>query len=374
MKKIIEKLNQVALFVWMRASYFAIVGGAIAVCAVYLYLIQVDRYVSHVRIRVESEGTATLPSVELGLVSLGASTSSVLDAQLLLNYIESPAMLEELDRDLNLRGHYSQSWIDPLSRMAEDDSREKFLNYYLSRVTVDIDDKAQLLLIDVQGFDPDFSKKTADAIVRHAEDFVNELNHSLAREQIAFVQSQVEESSRRLQAATIRLEEFQARNLISNPQEESRVSSAIIAGLKQEISTEQAKLSALSAYLSPNAPDIRASRQRIDALEEQLELERKRQVGGEGQGINRLQLEFREAQTEAVLADELYRSNLTSLEGVKTSAIKKVKHLVRVSGPTLPDSSELPKRGFSMITFVVVFNILYLIGKLIVATVRDHQD
>jgi len=374
MKKFLSFFRKIGSFFIARAAYTLIVGGSLSACAIYLYLIEVDRYVSHVRVRVESEGSATLPSIELGLVSLGGATSSILDAQLLLSYIESPSMLEDLDKDLDLRAHYSQSKIDPFSRMAKNESNEKFLDYYLSRVSVEIDDKAQLLLIDVQGFDPEFSRKIAEGIIRHAEDFVNELNHALAREQIAFAQSQVEASNRRMQAAAIRVEELQAKNLIFNPLEESKVASEIIAGLKQQISGEQAKLSGLTAYLSADAPDVRTSRQRIRALEAQLDVERKRQVGGNGEGINRLQIEFREAQTEATLTAELYRTNLTILENVRTAAIKKVKHLVRVSGPTLPDSSEAPERSFTMITLMVVFNILYLIGKLIVATVRDHQD
>ncbi len=74
------------------------------------------------------------------------------------------------------------------------------------------------------------------------------------------------------------------------------------------------------------------------------------------------------------VALDIYQGSLKSLEASKLDASRKVKHLVRVSAPTLPEDSVMPRRLYNVATFFVVINLLYWVVSLLAASIRDHRE
>ncbi|MGQ0699115.1 MAG: hypothetical protein ACT4PZ_12830 [Panacagrimonas sp.] len=357
-----------------RRAYALWVLLPLLLLCLYYAAISSDRYVSTAQFIVESDSAAAVSSVALGLLSTGGGEAGQ-DAQLVMSFILSPAMLEHLDRELNLRAHFSQPDIDVFSRLRTGASREKFFSYYTSHVEVEIGEAAPIIELNVQAFDREFSQKLARAIAERAERFVNEVGQGLAREQVAFVQGEVERANARLQAETRKLVQLQNRNRMINPEAETQAVGAIIASLQQGLSQERTELKALQSFLSATAPEVVTARKKIAAIESQIEQERGRQVkGGKTAPLNDLLLEFKEAELSVQIAADVYQGGLKSLEAAKLDASRKVKHLVRVSAPTLPDASIEPRRLYNLATFFLFANLIYLVGGLLLASIRDHQE
>ncbi len=71
---------------------------------------------------------------------------------------------------------------------------------------------------------------------------------------------------------------------------------------------------------------------------------------------------------------EAYRGALTALEMTRIESTRKLKSLVLVDSPALPESAEYPRRLYTLTALLMVLILLYGIGRLIVATIEDHLE
>ena len=55
-------------------------------------------------------------------------------------------------------------------------------------------------------------------------------------------------------------------------------------------------------------------------------------------------------------------------------ASRKLKHLVVVGSPGLAEEAIYPRRGYYLLTLFVFLSLVYGIGRLVVATIKDHRD
>lgn len=370
-----QRIKQGLLAVLSRYRGYAVfVVAPTLVLGAYFLLYCTDRYVSQAQLLVEGDESGSLAVAALGLLVPGQGGAG-LDAELVKSFIFSPAMLEYLDGHLKLREHYSNPQIDVFSRLPADATSETFLAYYLKHTSVVIAERAPIIELRVQAFDPRYAQQLAAAIADRAELFVNDVSQSLAREQVAFVQGELDKAHERLKAQASDLVQMQNRNRMLDPMIESQSVAQIIGGLQQEQARLRTELKALESYLSSTAPQVIGMRKKIAAIESQIEQERGKQVkAGERQPLNDLVLEFKESELTMRVAMDVYQGGLKSLEAAKLDASRKVKYLVRVSAPTLPDDSIMPRRLYNLATFFVILNLVYWVGKLLVASVRDHQE
>src|SRR5690606_28963046 len=125
---------------------------------------------------------------------LGAASGTNRTDQLLLrDHLLSIDMLEKLNAKLDLRAHYSAGNWEFISRMwFKDAETEWFHRYYLSRVSVELDDYSGILVIRTQAYDPNTAYAISTMLVNEGERFMNTMSHDLAREQVAFLEKQVE--------------------------------------------------------------------------------------------------------------------------------------------------------------------------------------
>lgn len=367
-------LSGIRAWLGRHRSYAWLVLLPSLLAAVYYLLVASDRYVSTSRMIVERDSGSSIAGVDVGLLSLGSSQTE-LDAWLVKRFIESPAMLDYLDTELGLRKHYENPDADPISRLAAWGSRETFLSYYLRHIDIYIDPDSLTIDLTVEGFDREYARKLAGTIATRAERFVNDVGQSLAREQVNFVKAEVDQANARLQAASKALIAFQNEQGMFSPEAENAAVAQVISGLQIELAQRRTEIKALLSYLSPSAPDVITVQNRISALERQIEQERAKQVrSADRTALNDLLVKYGEKQMEVEIARDIYEGGLKSLEAAKVDASRKVKHLVMVSAPTLPDTSQEPRRLFAFVTVFVLLNLAYLIGSLVFTIVQDHRE
>src|SRR3546814_7340901 len=83
-----------------------------------------------------TELTGGTPTDFAGILTGGSSINRG-DQLILRDYLRSVDMVKKLDKELNLRAHYSDHQIDPFSRLASDATMEELRDYYLSRVSIE---------------------------------------------------------------------------------------------------------------------------------------------------------------------------------------------------------------------------------------------
>jgi capsular polysaccharide transport system permease protein len=134
-------------------------------------------------------------------------------------------------------------------------------------------------------------------------------------------------------------------------------------------------LKGLQAYLNDDAPQVAAVRAQIAGLRAQLNAESVRGITNDGgQSLNVLAGEYQELLAELQFLSDAYRGALTALETARIESTRKLKSLVLVESPALPESAEYPRRFYTLFALLMGLSLLYGIVRLVVATIEDHQE
>ena len=330
-----------------------------------------ERYVSEASFMIEqSDGAAA--GID-GLSLFGITPQSGNDQLILETFIQSPDMLYHLDKQAGLRQHYIEE-ADWLSRLSPDASHESFLSFYRDHMRVQFNDTNGMLDMEIQGFTPEFAENLAELILQRSEAFVNEISHDLADEQLAFVQREVALAEQRLKELTAQLIAFQNETGMLSVTEQGAALSGIMNELQAELVRNQAELQTMVSYLNDSSPQVVALKQRIAALQNQLDTEQARLADDDATTLNDLAAQQQELQLDLDLATKAYSSALLALESARTEASRKLKQLVVVSSPHLSEEAKYPRVAYTLTNILLILLAIYALVRMIRATIREHRD
>jgi capsular polysaccharide transport system permease protein len=343
----------------------------------YLGVFAADRYVSETTVSVRqagSDSSLALPGAAMMLA--GITPASHEDTLFLKEFVHSRGLLLKLQERLDLRTHFAAARADLPLRLPKDASLEDLVQYYRSRVEVLLDDRAALLTVRAQAFDAAFAQRLTQAILEESERFVNENSHRIAREQLRFAEGELQLASQRLQKAQGELLAFQSKNRILDPTVQAQASGALLAQLESARSKLEAELNGLRGFLNEDAYQVAAMRERIAAIKKQIDTESERAttVGKGGTRLNQLALEYQALELQAEFARDGYKLALAAVENARIDATRKIKSLVVIEPPSLPETAEYPLVAYNMATLFAICVLLYAIVRLVLATIREHLD
>lgn len=360
-----------------RALLIAVVAIPLLLYSLYLAVVAADRYVSESIVTVRQGGgdnSGGIPGAAMLLA--GVNPPAHEDTLFVKEFIHSLGLLLKLEQRLGLREHFAAEQWDWPFRLERDASQEDFLAYYRQRVEVLFDDRSSLLKVRVQGFAPAFAQKVSEAILDESERFVNETSHRIARERLRFAEGELELAGKRLQQSRTELLAFQNRHQMLDPAAQAAASGVLASELEASRSRLEAELGGLRAYLNEDSYQVKAMRGRIAALERQIEAERKRVTTNSRRGdrLTALAIDFQGLQLQTEFATDAYKLALGAVENARIDATRKIRSLVVVEPPSLPQTAEYPLRTYNLATLLIVCLLLFAIVRLVLATIREHQD
>lgn len=367
---------------WLK---LVLIGVPTLLYALYLGLVAADRYVSESIVAVRQAGGegASLPGAAMLLA--GVNPPSREDTLYLKEFIHSQGLLLALQQQLDLRSHYAAPTFDWPYRLAANASREDFVDYFRARVEVLFDDRSSLLKVRAQGFDAATAQRLNRAILEESERFVNESSHRIARERLRFAEGELQLAAERLQKARNDLLAFQNKHRLLDPQANAMATGALTSELEATKSRLEAELGSLRAFLFDDSYQVSALKSRIDALQRQIDEERRRATASgnnssngtndkSGARLNALAIDFQGLQLQAEFAKDAYKLALGAVENARIDATRKLKSLIVVEPPSLPETAEYPRIAYNLATLLAICVLLYAITQLVLATIREHQD
>lgn len=351
--------------------FVAIVVAPLLLLSAYMYLIASDRYESFASTTITEEKTSSA-SIDLSMLGL-SNTAADSDALILKQFIESKDMLVYLDEKIRLREHVTSSDIDFYSRMSSDASLESFHDYYNWIIYVTYETDSKLLKISVQGFDPHYAQGMLKVIVARSQAFMDEINDRVTREQMQFFDKEIATSEARLKAAKQDLISFQRENRLLTTESEGQAILATIQSMEQSLAQKQSDLSARLEVLDKSAPQLQTLTLEIRALHHQIEEAKNRLAGSSDNSVTELDSKFRDIQLNLEFVTNIYKSNLNALEQARLEAARRLKFLVVVNEPSLPQTSEYPQRGYAVITAALVLLVVFAVASLSASIIREHS-
>lgn len=367
-------MSWIRAFTARRLALAMIALPVVLACAYYLFF-AADRYVSEsiVTVRQSNHESGSMPGMAMLLA--GANPPSRDDTLYLRQYMHSRELLRRLDERLHLREHYQSPSRDLLFRLYGGTSRERFLDYYRNRVEVLFDDAASLLTVRVEGFEAAFAQQLNQAILEESERFVNAFSQRISTDQLRFAEGELQRASGRLLDAKGKILAFQSTHKMLDPMAQALASGTLSVELQSSLSKQEAELKNALSYLNESSFQVQALRNQVQALRSQVNAERVSATASQGDvPLNTLAAEFEGLKLQAVFAEDAYKLSLAAVENGRIEATRKMKSLVVIEPPAEPESAEYPRRIYNLMTLLVVCTLLYAVARLVVATIREHQD
>ncbi len=359
----------------LRRRTFRVAAIASLLAFFYWGVIASDRYVSEAHVIVQRTDMANSQNVDFSSLISGVAGGNHADQFLLRDYLLSVDMLKKLDARLDLRGHYGDRRYDLLSRMwSVDEKLELFHRYYLSRVSIDFDERAGILVIKAEAYEPELATAITSMLVEEGERYMNELAHRLAEEQVRFLEQQVEQRSLEARLAREKVIEFQNSNGMVSPQGTVEGMMSTINKLEARLTELKASRSTMKGYLSRQAPAVVKINLEIEAIKKQIEQERSRLAAPAGKSLNIAVDEFQRLQLSAEFAEDVYKTALVALEKGRVEATRIIKKVSILQAPTQPQYPLKPRRLYNLVVFILGATMLAGIFHLLAAIIRDHKD
>ena len=117
----------------LALSFIALVLVPIMLAAVYLFTIAADQYVSEFRFSLSSIDPPRLDPLSL-LAGSASHSPAALESQIVVQYITSRAIVDQLDGSLNLRQMFSPPEADWWARLPRPTSIEALVLYWRGQV------------------------------------------------------------------------------------------------------------------------------------------------------------------------------------------------------------------------------------------------
>ncbi|EKI3338253.1 capsule biosynthesis protein [Campylobacter coli] len=362
-----SKIKDLSIF-----DSFKIVWILMIFVIIYYILIAADRYVSTITMSVKSTTGSTQASGVLSLLTATSNTSE--DIKFLQGYIESLDMLKILDEKIHLKQLYDEQYIDLFYSLSSSSSIESYLKYYQSRVKVHVDDKTGLLNVEVEGFTPESAHLIAKTIMQESEKFINEISHKAAREQMSFAEEELVKYKERYQKAQNDLIAFQNKYGVFDPLKQAEAKAGLVTQLESDIAQREAKLLTMQSYMNDSAPEIVTLKAEIAALKKQLVKERSKiSADNSSQKLNDLAAKFQDLTIEAGFAQSAYEAALKAYESARIEALRKIKQLVIVQTPDVPQSAKYPEKIYNILTAFIVLSLIFGVIKFVKMIIEEHK-
>ncbi|EAH6860752.1 capsule biosynthesis protein [Campylobacter coli] len=362
-----SKIKDLSIF-----DSFKIVWILMIFVIIYYILIAADRYVSTITMSVKSTTESTQASGVLSLLTATSNTSE--DIKFLQGYIESLDMLKILDEKIHLKELYNEQYIDLFFSLSSSSSIESYLKYYQNRVKVHVDDKTGLLNVEVEGFTPESAHLIAKTIMQESDKFINEISHKAAREQMAFAEEELVKYKERYQKAQNDLIAFQNKYGVFDPLKQAEAKASLVTQLESDIAQREAKLLTMQSYMNDHAPEIVTLKAEIAALKKQLVKERSKiSADNSSQKLNDLAAKFQDLTIEAGFAQSAYEAALKAYESARIEALRKIKQLVIVQTPDVPQSAKYPEKIYNILTAFIVLSLIFGVIKFVKMIIEEHK-
>jgi len=346
-------------------------GGA------YFGVLASDRYAagaSFVIRGLEGGGTPDFVTSFTGLSPSGSTTS---DSYVVRNFLESADLLRQLDAELDLRGHYSQEYIDPIARFRPDSTFEELVEYWQWRINTTYDSTTGIVTFEVQAFDAEMAERLAQLALAAADRLVNELSEKARRDSVQFAAKEVERAEERVRNIRLQLVNFRAERGAVDPMVNAQLDAELMASLETKLVDIQARINALAGSVDADSPMLIQLNRQARALEDQIQQRRALigQQGGQDSPENTAEAlaAYEGLLIEQNFAQQSYASAMVSLETARMDADRQQRYLGVFARPFVPNEPAYPVRVRDFFLVMIAAFALWAISTLIAYTIRDHM-
>ncbi|QTC91180.1 chain-length determining protein [Brevundimonas goettingensis] len=344
------------------------------VAAFYFFLLASDRYVSEARFIVRMPQQTQPSSLGVALQGVGLSTGSS-DAFAVHEYVNSRDGLRDLSRRINVKAILKGRNADIFSRYPspwQTPNEEDTFHAYQKRIVVGYDSTTGISTLRTEAFSPQDARAMAEGLLEGGEQLINRMNERASTDAVTNAQSAVEQARAKLTKAQIDITNFRNREKFIDPARSATESGSLIGGLLETVAGLRAERAQI-ANQAPQSPQLPGIDGRIAAYESQIAAERAKIVGDSGSLAPKI-ADYENLVLAREFADRELAQATAAVLSAQQDASRQRLYLDRVVNPDLADKSTQPRRLMSFLTVLFTSLMLYGVGWLIWAGIKEHQQ
>ncbi len=318
------------------------------------------------------------------LAQLGMSNLQYEDEKLAMNWLRSDDMILDLDKDLGLRKHYESTSIDWISRLGADSTDEKFFRYFQWRFGTTYDDATGAVGYEIQGFDPKYTLALGQDVMQKVEDYLNNAAHLTSAARLNFFEEELKDDTQKFQTAKNAMVDYQNKHGLLDPTVETAGRTSIVVKLEGELAEVRTLLADSLATHGENSQEVKNLNYRIDEINSLIKEERGRNLTPSqfdnkslavpAESLNSVLSKWQDLELEEQFRLKVVEASTQALEEAKMEVGQKLKVLEIISAPRPCQEWTYPYIGYDTLTLFLVLAMVYTIGTILAATIREHRD
>ncbi|MEO0635845.1 MAG: hypothetical protein AAFY73_04295 [Pseudomonadota bacterium] len=342
--------------------------------AIYYGLIASDQYESEARFVVRP-ATSAVSNGPSGGQNAVPEDKIVQDTQVVMNYINSPAVLEDIGDTLDLQQLYGRGDIDFLSRLDEDASREDLLDYWDDMVGTSVKIKSGIVTLTTLAYSPEEAQRVGQTVMKMAEQRINSLNSGIWSTLVGASSVELEEARKSLTETRLAIEELQNRVGVFDLELRAQQISDVILEVQGQLFELQAEEAILAKELSENAPQLQQVRDRIQLRENQIKDLRAELAGSSAPGsLTAFSREYDVLSVQQDIAEERLEEAVKDYERLRIISQLQLVYLDEFLSPTLPQDPSYPDRFLQTLAVTGIALLAWLISMALLRTLRNRMD
>lgn len=371
-------LPQFASNAFGMTTFVVLVIVPTVLTALFYIFLATDQYSSLSYFSVRSPSGGSSSSSILGVVAgiSGSTTSESADSYVILDFINSRDLVEDLEQRIDLRAIYDRPEADFYYRFDPTKPVEDFVDYLKMMIVPEYNTTSNVITLTVRAFRPDDAQLVAENVIAASERLINEMSRRAREDTLRSSREEVARAEQRLRLNRTAISAFRRTEADIDPTKTAGSQQEIISKLESEIASKRAELKAIRTTMSVTAPRVIAFEREIAALEEQMHQERAR-VGTatateKGTVLNERLGKYEELLTEQTFAETAYTSSLASLEAARVDADRQQRYISVFVNPRIPQFPLYPQglRWTGCIFGLCL--ILWGLASIVFSGVRDH--
>lgn len=355
-------------------GFLITVGLPTLVGALYYGVIASPRYVSESHFVVRSAGSAQPSGLGLALQGVGLS-AGLNDAFAVHEYLNSRDSLKALQTRFDLKSMLSPPNVDWFSRARppwEGQSEEALYKGFQRKLTVGYDATSGISTLRVEAFNAKDAKAINTAMLDGGEALVNRLNERSAANAVRDAQRSYEQARAEVAASHQALTALRNSAQFIDPRAAVAETTEVVSGLLVTIAQLRAERAQLAAE-APSSPQLPNLDSRIAAYERQVAEARAKATGGAASLAPKVGV-YEDLMMRREIADKVMAQATAALLTAEQDARRQKLYLERIVEPNEPDKPLEPKRLMAILTIFASSLLVYAVGWLIWAGVREHRQ
>jgi len=357
-----------------NALFLLLVAAPTIASGIYLLGVAADRYESEVEFVVRSP--ATNVSNQLNSLVQGSSiVRSSDDAYIVKGFIESRDAMQYLVDHAGLMEAFGRPEADILWRYPPFMLRatsERLYKHYLRFVSVEYERSTGVATLKVQAFRPDDARRLAAALIERSEALINSLGQRSGEDAVESARQEVKTAEKRAHEALDAVTEFRNRMRMIDPSQATVATFNTIASLSLTTAETNATLNKIEKE-TPGGPQVAALKRKMEALQDQIGVERKKLAGGNDSLAPQV-AEYEELVLNQTFGEQTFISALATLESARVDARRQRVFVEPITTANLPDYPTYPYRlTWTAAIFAVSFMIWRVVRTFVVDTLTHSR-